>query len=377
MYFSHISIGGGIIGVETIISIVSSLKQNLKKNKRNSRKFRFDKFNFAIIDKEPKNIPGGVAYSFQNSQYGYFNNPIRLSPIKFQKWVKAKENKKKILLYLSKFGGFSGKAWIEKNKKILLSHNKFFFDELYLPRVAMNIWMEEKLDKLYQDIRFIRKKYKVFLNLSFFQGEVIKISNSNNIYKELKFRNNYCYKLEINYKKNSLRKYRFDIKKKTKTKMHSITQSISLGLNPPKQLATSKAKKSKNYIWDFYANGSTAELIKKIFLMKKNNKNKKILIYFVGYKAGLLEPLTELRHLVFQKNLNLKAICSSNKLNSIEKAELTENKATYKLKYLKNNNLSHIRTAKKLYTFLIKEFLYASSINYQKYDAWTEILKKK
>ncbi len=86
MHFSHISIGGGITGLETIISAFTNIQKKLKKPK---------KITFAIIDKNPENIPGGVAYGFKNSQFGYFNNPIRLSPVQFTKWLIKKENKKK------------------------------------------------------------------------------------------------------------------------------------------------------------------------------------------------------------------------------------------------------------------------------------------
>ena len=77
MQFSHISIGGGITGIETIISTIKEIERKIKKNKN----IRGKKFKFAIIDKNPENIPGGVAYGFSKSQYGYFNNPIRINLI--------------------------------------------------------------------------------------------------------------------------------------------------------------------------------------------------------------------------------------------------------------------------------------------------------
>ena len=106
MHFSHISIGGGITGLETIISAFTNIQRQLKKPK---------KIIFAIIDKNPENIPGGVAYGFNISQFGYFNNPIRLSPVQFTKWLIKKENKKKIISYLKIHGGYTGKDWIKKN----------------------------------------------------------------------------------------------------------------------------------------------------------------------------------------------------------------------------------------------------------------------
>ena len=47
-----------------------------------------------------------------------------------------------------------------------------------------------------------------------------------------------------------------------------------------------------NYIWDFYTEGSTSMLLKKIL---KFPRQKKIIVYFIGYKAGLLESLPELK----------------------------------------------------------------------------------
>ena len=62
-----------------------------------------------IIDKNPENIPGGVAYGFFISQYGYFNNPIRLSPRNFTDWLLKKKSKIKFLNYLKLYGGYTGK----------------------------------------------------------------------------------------------------------------------------------------------------------------------------------------------------------------------------------------------------------------------------
>ena len=92
MRFSHVSIGGGITGVETIISTFKNIKKKLKKVEELRKKIIF-----TIIDKDPENIPGGVAYGFKKSQFGYFNNPIRLTPNDFTKWLSKKENKKRLL----------------------------------------------------------------------------------------------------------------------------------------------------------------------------------------------------------------------------------------------------------------------------------------
>ena len=44
-----------------------------------------------------KNIPGGVAYSKENSKFGYFNNPLRLSHPEFIQWFDLRNNKERLL----------------------------------------------------------------------------------------------------------------------------------------------------------------------------------------------------------------------------------------------------------------------------------------
>ena len=118
MHFSHISIGGGVTGIETVISAFNKIEKELKKSKKTCKKLKFKNFFFAIIDKNPKNIPGGVAYGFDISRFGYFNNPIRLSPIKFVKWLLRKKNKNKLINYLKIYGGYTGQDWLRKNNDI-------------------------------------------------------------------------------------------------------------------------------------------------------------------------------------------------------------------------------------------------------------------
>ena len=95
MQFFHISIGGGITGVETIISTINRIEKIIKSKKKKNKKIIF-----GIIDKNPENIPGGVAYGLKKSLYGYFNNPLRLSPVKFTNWILKKNNKIKLINYL-------------------------------------------------------------------------------------------------------------------------------------------------------------------------------------------------------------------------------------------------------------------------------------
>ena len=148
MHVSHISIGGGITGLETIISAFLNIKKELKKSKNKCVKLKLKKFIFAIVDKNPENVPGGVAYGYENSKYGYFNNPIRLSPSRFTNWLMKEKNRITLAKYLNLHGGLTGKDWLKKNKKILFSSNKSKISELYVPRVLLNFWMEERLINL-------------------------------------------------------------------------------------------------------------------------------------------------------------------------------------------------------------------------------------
>ena len=142
---------------------------------------------------------------------------------------------------------------------------------------------------------------------------------------------------------------------------------------PPRQLASFGAQKNDNYIWDFYSQGSTTLLVKKISNLY--NKKKKIKVYFIGYKAGLLESLPEIREIILKKKINIEITCSSKNLQSIQSAKLSLNKKKYKLKVLNNKNLHKIKSAKKLYFFILKEFETAIIAGYKKYDAWTQILE--
>ena len=357
MKFLYTSVGGGISGIETALTVINELfKKSIHKKKP---------INIAIIDKNPENIPGGVAYGFDISKYGFFNNPIRLSPKEFVNWLSTKKGKHKILSYLKIYGGYTGENWIKKNKKILLSNNRNKFSELYVPRALSNIWMEEKLISLLKRI----KKAKSKISIKFFKGEIVKCKNYKNNYKKLYFKDNMCKELNYKISNHPFKKLIFKEKKKIES-IYSKTLNLGLGLPPPNQLASLEAQKSNNYIWDFYSEGSTSFLLKKI---QKFKKNKKRIIYFIGYKAGLLEALPELKKVIEKKKLNLQLVCSSKNLKSIEKAELSGKK--FVLRELNNKNLKRITKAKLLYRSIIKEFDNSREYNFFKYDAWTEILK--
>ena len=73
--------------------------------------------------------------------------------------------------------------------------------------------------------------------------------------------------------------------------------------------------------------------------------------------------------------MKIKIFCSSRELQSIQKAELSLGKKNYKSKFFKRSELSKINTAEKLYDSILKEFKFSTSKGYNRYDAWTYILK--
>ena len=367
MNLSHLSIGGGVTGIETLVSVVKSLKDKLKKT--NNQKS--NKIVLGIIDKDAKNIPGGVAYGFENSQYGYFNNPIRLSPKEFSGWIFENKNKLKLQKYLKKYGGYTGEIWLRKNKNFFLNKNKKNYEEIYVPRVLLNFWMEEKLLKLFDEIKKIYNIYNLKIDIKFFEGEVIAIKNIKKNHKLINVKNKNLKELKYKIKKNSLKKLFFFKKHKIRKNLLTKNINIGLGLPPPKILANKEALKNENYIWDFYAEGSTSKLIKKILKLKK--RKKLIKLYFIGFKAGLLESLPELSQVIFKNKINIKIFCSSKNLQSIQLAKLSTKQ--YSLKFFSKSKIKKIDKAEDLFLSVIKEFNHAKKNGFKKYDAWTKILK--
>ena len=98
------------------------------------------------------------------------------------------------------------------------------------------------------------------IRLFFFEAEVNKLEFLNNNIINLNS-NNFFHFFEIIIDKNSknisIKNNNFFIKD-----LFSQNCSISLGLNPPKKFCTKETLKNSNYIWDFYSEGSTKNLIK-------------------------------------------------------------------------------------------------------------------
>ena len=69
---------------------------------------------------------------------------------------------------------------------------------------------------------------------------------------------------------------------------------IGNGLLPPKKIPVEQKFKNDNYIWDFYSEGGTDNLLKKIKKVKK--KKEHIKITFITETRSLLKLLYELKN---------------------------------------------------------------------------------
>ena len=154
MSYEIIFFGGGIGSINTLINILSS---------RIKRRFKV-----AVIDKNIKNIPGGVAYGKATSSMGFFNNPCRLAPQDFIKWTLKDENKIKLLKILESTKSLSNRDWIKKTNKNYLKAKKMSeVSETYYPRIFFNYWMEERLVKVLEKNKLI--------DLDFYEGNIASI----------------------------------------------------------------------------------------------------------------------------------------------------------------------------------------------------------
>lgn len=344
--------GFGVIGTEVLYRII-------KKNKNS-------KLKISIIDKDFSNFPGGVAYSKLNSKHGFFNNPLRLSNNEFQKWVKKKINQKKLIEYFKSTKDLNLSNWLNKNS--LYKLNKFKkINELYLPRSAYAIFLEDKFIKTLNLL-----KSKDFIKIRFYENELVKVIKVNHKKKYFCHVNNNLKKckLVISNKKLIIKN---DVQKKQNIiKADNII--LGLGILPPSNINLKKDFKNYNYIHDFYASGATSNLLKKI--SKKQNLNK-ISIVFIGNKAGLLETVQEIENLNkdILKKIKITSISSSSL--SLQKAELSKNYKSYKFKYLVDKNISKIRKSDQILQLIKSEFTNGIKKKYNKYDVWTQILKKK
>jgi len=347
MNFDVVIIGFGVVGTETLYYLSKKLK---KSNNKISK--------IAIIEKKTENIPGGVAYGIENSKYGFFNNPLRLSHPEFISWIGEKENIGKLIKFVKENPEFMLNNWLRKNYSNLLKNNK----EVYFPRLVYAFFLKERISTSLKKLR--GKKIKI----DFFSGELDEIKIKENIYlnasralKKIKISKDFK---KINIERN------FKIIKNIRSKY----LVIGTGILPPEKLPYAGNKKKDNYIWDFYAEGGTSNLIKKIYKIKKNKK--KIVLTFIGNKAGLLETVQQIEHLIFNKGIDIKINTISSDPLTLQKARPSINSKNFKFSIFKIKNLKKVKKASKILDMLIKEIKFSEAKGFNKYDVWTNILNK-
>ena len=353
MLFDFAIIGFGVIGVETLYGIKKILLQSKSKNK--------NKIKIAIIERNLKNIPGGVAYSQENSKFGYFNNPLRLSHPDFIKWFNLIDNKKKLIDFSNNNLNYNLNNWLKNNEPTLKKKFKDY-KEIYLPRLVYSFYLKDKI------IEFLDFKKKMNISLKFYNGEVNSLNNDNhyNIFSKKLFN-----EFTINSTKKNfiLKKHKFNSTNIIKSKK----LVIGTGIVPPKKIKEIIIHKNSNYIWDFYSSGGTNNLIKKINVISKIKKN--INVIFIGNKAGLLETMQEIEKLIKDNKINIKIICISKNTQTLQKAELSKKFDFFQFKYLIKSNINKIKKAEYILQLLKSEFKNAKLNGFNKYDVWTNVLK--
>ena len=354
MLFDFTIIGFGVIGAETLHGIKKTL---LKKKQRNRKKIKI-----AIIEKNLKNIPGGVAYSQENSKFGFFNNPLRLSHPEFIKWFNLVENKRKIINFSLTNSSHNLIPWANKNQIILKQkYNKY--KEIYLPRLIYSFYLKEKI------LQFLQIKKKINISLTFYKGEVKKITDEKTYNV---FPNKLFDKLDYKFDKKNFT-FKNDNLNNTKI-IKSKKIIIGTGVVPPKMIDEIVTHQNSNYIWDFYSTGGTNNLIKKINFISKIKK--KISVIFIGNKAGLLETMQEIERLIKDNKLNINITCISKSTQTLQKAERSIKFDNFNFKYLTKININKIKRAEQILNLLQKEFKIAVLNGFNKYDVWTQVLTK-
>jgi hypothetical protein len=356
MLFDLAIIGFGVIGVETLSGIKKTLLQ---------RKIK-DRIKIAIIEKNLQNIPGGVAYSQENSKFGYFNNPLRLSHPDFIKWFNLYENKKKLYDFIKDNHNYNLDFWLKKNDFIL---KKKFNDykEIYLPRLVYSFYLKEKII----DFLDFKKKYKI--SLKFFKGEVNNINNDNKYSNYNIFSKRLFNKFTIHSDNKNIILKNYKLEKSIVIKSKRLV--IGSGIAPPKKISETTLHKNSNYIWDFYGNGGTNNLIKKINIISKFKENIKLV--FIGNKAGLLETMQEIEKIIKNSTANIHIICISKNRQTLQKAEHSKKFDLFQFRFLNKKNIKKIKKAEEILKLLKNEFKNAKSNNFSKYDVWTNVLKNK
>ena len=123
--------------------------------------------------------------------------------------------------------------------------------EIYLPRASLNFWLENKLINLLDEMKKFSEKIGIIFQIHFYEGEILKILNFKNGIKEFISKENGLIELKIKRINNKLKKISFERINNNLVSIYSLTQTISLGIQPPKQLASEKVVNEKYYICDF------------------------------------------------------------------------------------------------------------------------------
>ncbi len=353
--YKHIIVSGfGVIGTEVV-------DQLIKKNKKN-------KIRISIIEKDFLNFPGGVAYSKNNSRYGFFNNPLRLSSEDFQKWVKNQKNQENLIKFFKLNEDLKLTRWLENNT--VKSYKKFKnIEQIYLPRIAYAIFLKEKFLKIINSL-----KKKNYIKIDYYENELLKIEKVKNDY--------FCYTKGNLVNKRFIKKnFKFitNVAKQKKTKFLKCSKLVlGYGILPPSNVNFKKSFLDRNYIHDFYAEGGTNYLLNKINkITDLNRKQKKIVIIFIGNKAGLLETMQEFENLGKKKLNKISIISISSSSLTLEKAQLSKKFKSYNFNCLTSKNIKTIKKAKEILFFIKSEFDNGKKKGFNKYDVWTHILQKK
>ena len=101
-----------------------------------------------MIDQDLNNFTGGIAYTKKLSEHGFLNNPARLCPKEFIRWVIDKKNSKLLLKKTRLSKSHSYKKWVKINKKFFLKcKNINDQGEIYYPRFFLNQWLQDILTR--------------------------------------------------------------------------------------------------------------------------------------------------------------------------------------------------------------------------------------
>tara|TARA_B100000795_G_C22802903_1_gene442920 strand:- start:1690 stop:3243 length:1554 start_codon:yes stop_codon:yes gene_type:complete len=350
MIFDIAIIGFGVIGTESLYKITKNLNKS-------------DSIKIAIIERDISKIPGGIAYSKENSKFGFFNNPLRLSNLEFIRWIKKKQNINKLCTFIKENKDFNLEGWLIKNKNFERKNIKKF-DEIYLPRLTYSFFLEEKIKNI---MKFTKNKKVV---IKFYQSELFDIEKKENYLCKLN-KTTKEFKPKIVSGKVIFQK----IKNKNIRFVKSKSIILGNGILPPKAIYGKNHFNNNNYIWDFYAEGGTLNLINKINKIKDKKKNIKII--FIGNKAGLLETMPELENFISNNVINIDIISIAPSRLSLEKAEQSKLFNYFKFQFLIEKNIKGIEKSNKILELLKKEFNLAKKNGFNRYDVWTWVLKKR